>query len=78
MKRTADLTLTSRHKGIDGAYLIDMLHIVWTQFNDMMGLTSSISKERDGQDVNDAEKVRLMIEGTLNEVNHENLDRKDC
>ena len=55
-----------------------MLHIVWTQFNDMMRPTSSSFKERDGQDVNDAEKARLMIEGTLNEVNHENLDSKDC
>lgn len=44
----------------------------------MMRPTSSSSKERDGQDVNDAEKARLMIEGTLNEVNHENLDSKDC
>ena len=65
-------------KGTDGAYLIDMLHIVWTEFNDMMRPTSSNSKEWDGQDVNDAKKARLMIEGTLNEVNHENLDSKDC
>lgn len=55
-----------------------MLHIVWTEFNDMMRPTSSNSKEWDGQDVNDAKKARLMIEGTLNEVNHENLDSKDC
>ena len=44
----------------------------------MMRPTSSSSKEWDGQDVNDAEKARLMIEGTLNVVNHENLDSKDC
>lgn len=77
MKRTADLTPTSRHKRHQWC-LLKMLHIVWTQFNDMMRPTSSSSKERDGQDVNDAEKARLMIEGTLNEVNHENLDSKDC
>ena len=40
-----------------GVYLIGMLHIVMTQFNDTTGLTTSNSWEMDGQCDNDAEEV---------------------
>uniref|UniRef100_A0A7N2MRH4 Uncharacterized protein n=1 Tax=Quercus lobata TaxID=97700 RepID=A0A7N2MRH4_QUELO len=39
------------------AYPIDMLHIVRMRFGDKSGLTTSNSKERDGQGDNDAEEA---------------------
>ena len=44
-------------KGTLGVYPIDMLHIVRTQFDDTMGLTTSNSGKMDDQGENDVEKV---------------------
>ena len=53
-----------------------MLHIAWTQLDDMKELTASGSKEKDDWEDNDAKEKKWMKKGYLNRKSCINQDNK--